>query len=100
MRRPAPLRTGLATFTASGSSKPCAVKILCRRRRTSCSTVCQSIDSQSAGSSSGPFSTTTPDNEDNDADDAAEVTAESKVVMLSNLSFGSGLLSVFLHRLT
>jgi hypothetical protein len=90
--RPAPLRTGLATFTASGSSKH--VKILCRRHRTSCSMVCQSIADQSAGPSSGPFNTATPDN---DADAGA---AKVVVVMLSNLSFGSGSLSVFLHRLT
>jgi hypothetical protein len=70
------------------------VKMLCRRRRTSCSMVCQSIADQSVGSSSGPFNTATPDN---DADAGA---AGVVVVMLSNLSFGSGSLSVFLHRLT
>jgi hypothetical protein len=70
------------------------VKILCRRRRTSSSTICQSIDSQSVVSSSGPFNTATPDN---DGDAAA---AGIEVIMLSNLSFGSGSLSVFLHRLT
>jgi len=54
--------------------------------------VCESIADQSVGSSSGPFNTPTPHN---DADAAGVV-----VVMLSNLSFGSGSLSVFLHRLT
>jgi len=56
--------------------------------------VCQSIADHSVGSSSGPFNTATPDN---DADAGA---AGVVVVMLSNLSFGSGSLSVFLHRLT
>jgi len=72
------------------------VKILCRKRRTSSSTVCQSIDSQSVGSSSGPFSTTTHDDEDGNADVAAEL----EIVMPSNLSFGTGSSSVFPHRLT
>ena len=56
-----------------------AVKIRCRKRRTSPSTVCQSIADQSRGSSSGPFSTAT-----SPADDAG------RVAMMSNLSFGSG----------
>jgi hypothetical protein len=56
--------------------------------------VCQSIADHSVGSSSGPFNTATPDNDD-DAGAAGVV-----VVVLSNLSFGSGSLSVFLHRLT
>jgi hypothetical protein len=62
--------------------------------------VCQSIDSQSVGSSSGPFSTATPDDEQDGDDGAADVAAELEIVMPSNLSFGSGSLSVFLHRLT
>ena len=37
-----------------------AVKILCRKRRTSSSTCRQSIDCQSRSSSSGPFTTTSP----------------------------------------
>src|ERR1019366_3258561 len=37
-----------------------AVKMRCRRRRTSASTRCQSIDSQSRSSSSGPFTTAVP----------------------------------------
>jgi len=64
-----------------------AVKILCLSRRTSPSAACQSIDSQSVGSSSGPFTA------------ARWTTAESAVAigvaMVSNLSFGS---SVDGHR--
>jgi len=70
------------------------VKIRCRKRRTSCSTLCQSIDSQSRGSSSGPFNTAAPDN---DGDAAA---AGVLVVMLSNLSFGSGVVVISSAQLT
>ncbi|MDH6115616.1 hypothetical protein P3T34_007831 [Kitasatospora sp. MAP12-44] len=58
-----------------------AVKILCLSRRTSPSAACQSIDNQSVGSPSGPFTA------------ARWTTAESAaaigVAMVSNLSFGS-----------
>ena len=56
-----------------------AVKIRCRKRRTSSSAVRQSIASQPGGSSSGPFTTTT-----------ASGVAVAVIVMASNLSFGSG----------
>ena len=60
-----------------------AVKIRCRRRRTSPSTARQSIACQPRGSSSGPFTTpTTPG-----ASCCAPVV---RIVMASNLPFGSG----------
>ena len=56
-----------------------AVRILCRKRRTSSWAARQSIACQSRSSSSGPFTTTT-----------ATDSAACCVVMVSNLSFGSG----------
>jgi hypothetical protein len=58
-----------------------AVKIRCRKRRTSSSTARQSTACQSRGSSSGPFTTAT----------AADIAA-CFVAMVSNLPFGSGVI--------
>lgn len=60
-----------------------AVKMRCRSRRTSSTTTRQSIDGPSVRSSSGPFTTPTPDV-------AACAALTVGVVMASNLSFGSG----------
>src|SRR5664280_378216 len=57
-----------------------AVKILCRRRRTSSSTWRQSMLCQSRSLPSGPFTTAT----------RARAAAAVDVVMVPNLSFGSG----------
>jgi hypothetical protein len=61
-----------------------AVKIRCRKRRTSSSTLRQSTAYQSGKSSSGPFTIT--------ARSPTEV--GSCIVMVSNLSFGSGVVVV------
>ncbi|NHI05736.1 hypothetical protein STPH2_1099 [Streptomyces sp. KO7888] len=64
-----------------------AVKILCRRRRTSSSTRRQSIDAQSKSSPSGPFT---------GADTAGRAEATpSAISMVSNLPLGS---VVFIQR--
>src|SRR5664279_185779 len=60
-----------------------AVKIRCRKRRTSSPAVRQSIASQSRRSSSGPFTTT-----------AAPGNTAVRPVMASNLSFGSGVVVI------
>ena len=68
--------------TRSRSPACDAVKILCRRRPTSSSTCRQSIDSQSVTSSSGPFAILR-------GPAVACAAAGVRVVMASNLSFGS-----------
>ena len=75
-------------FLALARSPACvAVKIRCRRRRTSSSTCCQSIDNQSVISSSGPFAAAM-------AGVAACAASAVFVALASNLSFGSGVVEL------
>lgn len=68
-----------------------AVKMRCLSRRTSSSTCRQSIDGQSRGSSSGPFTTPT-------AVTAVCATVAVRIVMVSNLPFGTGAERKIKHR--